>query len=93
MLGILVHGDNHFIVNGPNPSARQARALAWNWERPTLESPKQSGPDLSAWSICTKAFREHLEWAVVIEGDGPHSDAVAQLLHELQARGIAIQTV
>jgi hypothetical protein len=27
MVGILVHGDNHFIVNGPLPDREEARAL------------------------------------------------------------------
>ncbi len=31
MVGILVHGDNHFIVSGPRPSLKVARELAEHW--------------------------------------------------------------
>ena len=43
------------------------------------------------WTISTKEFRENLEWAVVVPGEGEISPAVAQLLNELAARGITIQ--
>jgi subtilase family serine protease len=45
---------------------------------------------LQRWSISTREFRENLEWAVVVPGDGEMSSAVAQLLEELSARGITI---
>ena len=31
MVGILVHGDNHFIVRGPLPDRDAARALIRHW--------------------------------------------------------------
>jgi hypothetical protein len=31
MVGILVHGDNHFIVCGPLPDRDAARALIRHW--------------------------------------------------------------
>ena len=31
MVGILVHGDNHFIVRGPLPDRDVARALVRHW--------------------------------------------------------------
>jgi len=40
-----------------------------------------SSPELS---------EKNLEWAVLVSGDGEMSPAVAQLLDELSARGIAI---
>lgn len=86
--GLLVHGDNHFIVNGPRPSAEQARALLRQWERPSL--PPTPADPASPWSICTKAFREELQWAVAVESSEPHSPAAAQLLQELAARGVEI---
>jgi len=46
---------------------------------------------LQQWSISTREFRENLEWAVVVPGDGEVSSAVAQLLAELAARGITIR--
>jgi hypothetical protein len=31
MVGILVHGDNHFIVRGPLPDRAAAQALVRHW--------------------------------------------------------------
>ncbi len=89
MIGILVHGDNHFIVGGPEPNAATAIALArlWSMIRIGAETPAR----LRAWSIVTRAFREDLEWAVVVEDSRPTSPAVSALLEELAARGIAIE--
>ena len=87
MQGILVHGSNHFIVNGPLPSARRARALVRQWEIPELGAPP---PDTDVWSICTKALRENLRWAVVLRSDSTVTAAVAALLEESRSRGIAV---
>ena len=88
MVGILVHGNNHFIVRGPLPDRATALALARDW---SLIQIAQTTPDwLRPWGISTKEFRENLEWAVVVPGDGEITSAVAQLLHELSARGIKI---
>jgi len=89
MIGILVCGDNHFIVDGPPPDYAIAVELARHW---SLIQINQTTPDeLQIWSIVTKAFRENLEWAVVVPGDGETTPAVQQLLHELTARGITIR--
>ena len=88
MLGILVHGDNHFIVEGPTPPDREmARRLAWLWEVPQLGVEREP----VEWRIVTKAFRENLEWAIVLPGDNLVTPAVRQLLDELAARGIDIE--
>jgi hypothetical protein len=88
MVGILVHGDNHFIVRGPMPDRITALALARHW---SLIQIGQATPDgLEKWQIVTREFRENLEWAVVIPGENVNSPAVTQLLNELSARGIAI---
>ena len=88
MLGILVHGDNHFIVEGPAaPDLATARRLAWRWEVPQLGGPPL---DPIPWRIVTKAFRENLEWAVVLPCDKPVTPAVQRLLNELAARGIQL---
>lgn len=50
-------------------------------------------PELRVWSISTREFREDLEWAIVVPGDEKASPAVAVLLAELAARGVAIQTL
>jgi len=89
MVGILVHGSNHFIVRGSLPDRATALALVRHWyliqigEKPTPLSLQQ-------WRISRQEFRENLEWAVVVPGDGETSPAVAQLLDELKARGLAI---
>jgi hypothetical protein len=89
MIGILVCGDNHFIVSGPLPDRATALALALHW---SLIQIGQTMPlHLRSWTIVTRAFRENLEWAVVVPGDGEVAPAVAQLLKELSARGIAIR--
>ena len=91
MIGILVCGDNHFIVRGPLPDREAARALARQWSIIQIGPVGQTTPfSLQSWSIVTRAFREDLEWAVLVPGDGDVTPAVARLLEELTARGIAI---
>jgi hypothetical protein len=88
MVGILVHGNNHFIVRGPFPDRETALALARHW---SLIQIGQTAPiALQRWSISTREFRENLEWAVVVPGDGEVTPGVAHLLEELSARGIVI---
>jgi len=87
MLGILVHGDNHFVVAGPRPDCQKALALIRQWTVIQI-----GGTDrIPGWEIRTKAFRENLEWAVVVRGESEQSQAVVELLAELAARGIVIQ--
>ena len=78
MTGILVHGDNHFIVRGPLPSMATALALVRHWS--LIEIGAATPPALEGWYIITKEFRENLEWAVVASGEGEVSGAVAELL-------------
>jgi len=89
MQGILVHGSNHFIVRGPLPDRKAARRLARLWEIPELGKPAIVPPRLP-WQMVNKAFREDLTWAVVLEGDETASPAVARLLAEMEARGVAV---
>jgi len=90
MVGILVVGDNHFIVRGPIPDRETALALAQHW---SLIQIGQTTPlALQPWSISTREFRENLEWAVCVPGDGDVTPAVAQLLEEPSARGITVRT-
>ena len=88
MLGILVHGDNHFIVRGPLPDPATARSLARHWS--IIQIGRSTPPALQPWSISTREFRENLEWAILVPGEGELSASVAQLLEELRARGITI---
>jgi hypothetical protein len=87
MTGILVHGDNHFIVQGPMPDRLTALELVRHWS--LIQIGSTTPPVLDRWQIVTREFRENLEWAVVIPGDSNVSSAVTQLLAELSARGIA----
>jgi hypothetical protein len=91
MIGILVHGDNHFIVNGPLPDQATALALARHWS--IIQIGQTTPPSLESWTIITRAFREDLEWAVVVPGDGEVTPGVAQLLRVLSSRGITIREV
>ena len=88
MVGILVRGDNHFIVRGPLPDRAQAVALVRHWS--LIQIGKVAPPELARWSISSQEFRENLEWAVIAPGEGERNPAVTQLLDEILARGIAI---
>jgi hypothetical protein len=88
VLGILVHGSNHFIVRGPLPDREVAIALARHWS--LIQIGRPTPHQLNRWVIISRAFREDLEWAVVVPGDGDLNPEVTQLLAELSARGIVI---
>jgi hypothetical protein len=89
VVGILVHGNNHFIVRGPLPDRATALELARHWS--LIQIGGTTPPDLAGWSIVTREFRENLQWAVIVPGEGEISPAVAALLDELSARGIAVR--
>ena len=88
MVGILVLGDNHFIVRGPFPDRETALALARHWS--LIQIGQKTPAGLQPWSIRTREYRENLEWAVVVPGDGEVTPPVAKLLEELSARGITV---
>ena|ERR1035441_65811 len=88
MVGILVYGDNHFIVSGPPPGQEVALALAQHWT--VIRIGVTTPPLLDCWRIINREFRENLEWAVVVPGNGDMSPGVTHLLEELSARGIII---
>jgi hypothetical protein len=87
-VGILVHGDNHFVVRGPVPDRETALALARHWS--IIQIGRNTPPELERWQISTKEFREDLEWAMIVPGLGEPSEAVKGLLGELQARGVKV---
>jgi hypothetical protein len=89
MVGILVHGDNHFIVRGPLPDSETALALARHWS--LIEIGATTPPALAEWQIVNREFRENLEWAVIVPADTDISPAVQTLLDELAARGMIIR--
>jgi hypothetical protein len=89
MLGILVHGNNHFILAGPLPDEVDALAMLRHWS--IVQIGKAKGPSFGQWQIRSKEFREDLQWALVVPGDRETSPGVAQLLAELSARGVTIQ--
>jgi len=91
VVGILVHGDNHFIVRGPLPDRDVALALVRHWS--LIEIGATTPPALSRWSIVSREFRENLMWAVVVQGEREISPAVTSLLEELSQRGITIHHV
>jgi hypothetical protein len=90
MVGILVHGDNHFIARGPRPDRETALELVRHW---SLIQIGGTPPHLASWSISNREFREDLQWALVVPGDREMSPAVAELLAELSARGIPPQWI
>ena len=88
MVGILVHGGNHFIVRGPAPDRASALALARHWS--IIRIGGATPEPLQRWSIRTREFRENLEWAAVVPGDGETTEAVVKLLAEMAAQGVEI---
>jgi len=88
MVGILVMGNNHLIVRGPFPDRETSVALARHWS--LIQIGQTTPPALDRWTISTREFRENLQWAVIVPGDGEIAPAVAQLLEELSGRGITI---
>jgi hypothetical protein len=93
MVGILIHGNNHFILGGPEPAKSTALALARHWSIIQIEvlGGKEKPLRYEEWEIRTKEFRENLEWAVLVSGDGEICSGVTQLLAEVSARGISIK--
>ena len=88
MVGILVHGNNHFILSGPRPTEVDALALVRHWSVIRIgESPSLA---IQKWQIRSKEFRENLEWAVIVPGDRDISPGVVKLLEELTIRDIRI---
>ena len=90
-VGILVSGDNHFIVRGFRPDRKTAMELVRHWS--VIQIGGKTPPTLAQWRISTKEFRESLTWAVVGPGDGEVTAAVAILLSELAARGVVIYDI
>ena len=88
MVGILVHGDNHFIARGPLPDRLLALALVRHWS--FIQIGAVTPPPLDRWRITSREFRENLTWAVIVPGDGEISLAVTRLLEELSARGVTV---
>ena len=89
MVGILVHGNNHFILSGPMPDEATAVALARHWSIIQIGEAKSS--IWGQWQIRSKEFRENLDWAVIVPGDRDVSPGVAELLAELSSRGVPMQ--
>jgi hypothetical protein len=77
------------VVDGPLPDRSTALALAKEWS--CIQIGREMPEQLAPWKICTRAFREHLVWAVSVPGVGEPSLAVASLLEELAGRGIELR--
>ena len=88
MLGVLVHGDNHFIIRGPLPDRATALALVRHWT--FIQIGATTPVALEHWRISTREYRENLEWAVVVPGDRDVNPEVRRLLDELSSRGVPI---
>ncbi len=63
MVGILVHGNNHFILSGPLPDDATALALVRHWSIIQIGELKSSS--FGQWQIRNREFQENLEWAVI----------------------------
>lgn len=89
MTGILAFGDNHLILEGPEPSEAVARELVRFWS--VIQIGRTVPAELAAWRVITKAYREELAWAWVVGDEHANSAAVRVLLDELRARGVAVR--
>jgi hypothetical protein len=88
MVGILIHGNNHFVLSGPRPDEPAALRLARHWSVIQIGHP--ASLTFECWEIRDKEFRENLTWAAVIPGDREPSPAAADLLAELSSRNVPI---
>ena len=88
MVGILVHGNNHFILSGPLPDEQDALALARHFSLTQIGESQCSS--FGKWQLRHKEFRENLGWAVIVKGDREVSAGAVELLAELSARGVPI---
>jgi hypothetical protein len=88
MVGILVYGDNHFILSGTAPDEASAVKMARHWS--IVQIGQEKTARFEKWEIRTKEFRENLEWAVIVPGSGEISAEVLKLLAEISARGVQI---
>jgi hypothetical protein len=89
MAGILVHGDNHFILSGPLPDDASAIKMARHWSIVQIDGERTLR--FGEWEIRTKEFRENLEWAVIVPAESKISEGVLKLLAEISGRGIQIR--
>jgi hypothetical protein len=89
MRGLIVNGDNHFVVRGPRPDRETVCALVKHWS--IIEIGQTTPVRLQQWTISTKEFREDLEWAWIVPANTAHTAAVMILLDELKARGVPIE--
>jgi hypothetical protein len=89
MVGILVHGNNHFILSGPEPTGAEAERIVMEFT--VVEIGKAPASTFEKWEIRNKEFRENLEWAVIVPADTEITRGVSQLLGELAERGVLIR--
>lgn len=89
MVGILVHGNNHFILSGPEPTEAEAIAAARHFSVVKIGEPVSHA--FEKWEVRNKEFRENLEWAVIVPGEAEVTRGVSQLLRELAERGVIIR--
>ena len=89
MVGILVHGNTHYILSGPRPTAGEAVALARNWS--VVQIGEAKSQKFEKWEIRNQEFRANLQWAVIVPGERETSPGVLELLAEMAARGVEIQ--
>ena len=61
VVGILVHGDNHFIVRGPLPDREIALALVRHWS--LIQIGATTPPSLDRWGISSRGQAPALDYA------------------------------
>jgi hypothetical protein len=80
MIGLLVHGDNHFITRGPLPDRQTAPALVQQGS--FIRIGATAPPHLERWSISIQALRKGLEWGQIAQSRLPWCDCWLNSRHE-----------
>ncbi len=58
-LGLIVYGEDHFLIRGPKPDAAMARYLVRRWIFSSIEDLLGTSPPIPAnWQITTSEFSE-----------------------------------
>lgn len=80
-LGLIVCGEDHFLIRGVKPDLEMARYLVRRWTFPSVDDVLGLSPPMpSGWRITTKEFREDISWVIVLACSSVVSEAVRQLL-------------
>jgi hypothetical protein len=89
VLQLWVKGENHLLVWGPRLGWEEALGYFERMERPTVESLLRPGAILpETHRVVTKTWREEIGLLYRFPAETEVSEAVAELVREVLARGV-----